>query len=74
MKEAEVAANECTVVIIARKLGGEIKIVSIGDAKVLGSAGTGGTKGEDDAGSGLVVDGAVDAGMWGSLTGTTEGS
>ena len=66
MKEVEVAVNECTAVIIAKKSQGEIGIVSMGDAEVLGpaeSVGTGGTKGEDDAGSGLVADGVVDVGM-----------
>ena len=76
MKEAEVAANERTPVIIVRKSRGEIEIVSMGDAEVLGpaeSAGAGGTKGADDAGGGSVADGAVDAGMWGSSTGTIGG-
>ena len=46
------------------------------DAEVLGpaeSTGTGGTEGVDDAGRGLVPEGAMDAGMWGSSTGTAGG-
>ena len=45
----------------------------MGDAEVLGlteSAEAGGTEGADDAGRGSVADGVVDAGMWGSSTGT----
>ena len=76
MKEAEVATNERTAVIMARKSRGEIGIVSMGDAEVLGpveSAGTGDIEGADDAGSGSVADGAMDAGMWGSSTITAGG-
>ena len=76
MKEAEVAANERTAVIIARKSRGEIGIVSMGDVEVLGpveSTGTKGTKGADDASSRSMTDGAVDVGMWGSLIGTAGG-
>ena len=71
MKEAEVAANECVAIIIARKSRGEIGIVPIGDAEVLGlekSVGTGGTEGANDASSGSSADRAVEAGMWGSST------
>ena len=55
VKEAEVVANERTIVIIARKSQGEIGIVSMGDAEVLGPVGStviGGTEGVDDACSG----------------------
>ena len=69
VKEAEVTANERTAVIITRKPRGEIGIVSMGDAEVLGpseSARAGGTEEADDAGSGSMAVGAVDVGMWGS--------
>ena len=75
-KEADVAAKVRTVVIMARKSRGEIGIVSIGDVAILGptkSIGTGGTGGSDDAGSGSVIVGTVDAGMWGSLVGAVGG-
>ena len=45
----------------------------MGDAEALGlaeSRGVRGTEGADDAGSGSVVDGAMDARMWGSSIGT----
>ena len=48
----------------------------MGDAEVLGpakSARTEGTEGADDAGSGSVAEGAMDAGMWGSSTGIVGG-
>ena len=47
MKEAKVTVNERTTVIIARNSRGEIGIVSMVDAEVLGpaeSVGTGGTE------------------------------
>ena len=75
-KEADVAAKVRTEVIMARKSWGEMGIVSIGAAKVLGldeSTGIEGIGGSDDAGNGLVVVGTVDAGMWGSSIGAASG-
>ena len=68
--------NERTAVIIARKSRGEIGIVSMIDAELLSraeSVGTGGTEGANDASSGSAADGAMEAGMWGSSTGTVGG-
>ena len=76
MKEAEVAANERTTIIIAKKSQGEIEIVSKRNAEVLGpveSIGTGGTEGENDVGNGFSANRVMDAGMWGSSIGTIEG-
>ena len=75
-KDDEVATNVRTTVIMARKSRGEIGIDFMGDAKVLGpakSTESGGTGGVDDASSGSVAGGAVDAGMWGSSIGTAGG-
>ena len=76
VKKAEVAAKVQTVVIMDRKSRGEIEIVSMGDVEVLSpaeSVGTRGTGGADDADSGSMADGAMDAGMWGSSSGITGG-
>ena len=76
-KEADVAAKVRTAVIMARKSRGEMGIVSIGDAEVLGpteSTGTRGTGDSNDVGSGSMAVGTVDAGMWGSLAGAAGGS
>ena len=75
-KEADVAAKVRIEVIMARKSWGEMGIVSISVAEVLGpakSTGTGGTGDSDDEGSGLVAMGIVDAGMWGSSVGAASG-
>ena len=75
-KEADVVVKVRTEVIMARKSRGEKGIVSIGTIEVLSSAkskGTGGTGGLDDASSGLVVVGTVDAGIWGSTVGDAGG-
>ena len=53
-----------------------MRIVSIGVAEVLGLAEytrIGGIGGSDDAGSGSVAVGTVDAGMWGSSVGASGG-
>ena len=66
-KEADVAEKVRTAIIMSRKSRGEMGIVSIGVAEALGpakSTGTGGTRGSDDAGSGLVAVGTMDARMW----------
>ena len=68
-KEADVAAKVWIEVIMDIKSPGEMRIVSIGVAEVLGpteSTGAGGTGGSDDGSSGLVEVGIVDVGMWGS--------
>ena len=65
--------------MMARKSLGDIGRDSKGGAEVLGPAesiGTGGIGGEEDvnvAGTGTVIDGAVDAGIWGSLAGIAGG-
>ena len=68
-KEADVAAKVRTAVIMARKSQVGIRIVSIGVTEVLGQAesiGTEGIGGSNDACSGSMVMGTMDAGMWGS--------
>ena len=75
-KEENVLAKVRTAVIMTRKSRGEMGMVSIGIAEVLGlakSIGTGGIEGLDDAGSGSVDVGIVDAGMWGSSVGAAGG-
>ena len=75
-KEADVVAKVWTEVIMARKSRGEMGIVSIGVAEVLGLAESTrirGIRGSDDAGSGSVAVGTVDTGMWGSLVGAAGG-
>ena len=75
-KKTDVAAKVLTKVIMARKSWGEMGIVSIGAVEVLGpteSIGTRGIGGSTGAGSGLVVVGTVDVGMWGSLAGAVGG-
>ena len=61
---------------MARKSRGEMGIVSIGAAEILGpaeSTKTGGTGGSDDASSGTVAVGTVDARMWASSAGAASG-
>ena len=75
-KKADVAEKVRTTVIMARKSWGEMGIVSIGVAEVLGLAESTRTRGigdSDDAGSGPVAVGTVDAGMWGSSAGAAGG-
>ena len=75
-KEEDVAAKVWNEVIMARKSWGEMGIVSIGVAEVLGPAEStraGGTGGSDNVGNGLVAAGIVDAWMWGSSVGAASG-
>ena len=75
-KEVDVAAKVQIVVIMAIKSRGEMGIVSIGVVEVLGpteSTRTGGIGGSNDAGSGSVAVGTMDAEMWGFLIGATGG-
>ena len=75
-KEVDVAVKVWTKVIMARKAWGEMGIVSIGAAEVLGPAesiGTGRIRGSNEVGGGLVAVGIMDVGMWGSSTGATGG-
>ena len=76
-KEADVAVKVRTEVIMARKSRGEMAIVSIGVAEVLGLAESTrirGIGGSDDAGSGSMAVGTVDVGMWGSSVGASGDS
>ena len=75
-KGADVAAKVRTAVLMAIKSWGEMGIVSIGVAEVLGPiecTGTGGTGGSDDEGNGSVALGTMDAGKWCSSAGAAGG-
>ena len=75
-KEADVGEKVRTAVIMARTSRREMEILSTSVVGVLGpieSIGTGGTGGSNDVGSGLVVVGTMDAGMWGSSIGVAGG-
>ena len=72
-KDAEVAEKVRTAFMMARKSRGDIELDCMCGPEVLGPAeyeGIGGTEGAEEAGSGTVTDGAAEAGIWGSSTGT----
>ena len=75
-KEVDADEKVRAVIIMTRKSWGEMGIVSIGDAEVLGpteSTRTRGTGGSDDADSGPMAMETVDAGMWASSIGAVGG-
>ena len=75
-KDAEVATKVRTASMMARKYRGDMGIDSKGGAEVLNpveSVGTGGTRGVKEAGSGTVIDRAVETGSWVSPVGTAWG-